>query len=303
MNKFSWSQLVLAAAIAYLAYSLTQISQQIPNALKLVDETTKSVEKFQPQIDQIIEQVDEINQQIPNILAQVEQTRPLISETLAESDKYSSQIPALLEHLTKVEQQVANIEKQLPEVLVRIDNLVTTTNNTTKELALWRPHSTEYIKQLEYSREDIPQYLTRVEGIADDAQTLIADAKTIGSDTSSGLVTGLFKGVVSLPFNVVSNLTGIVDSSSQSAKYLTADDIALMQESAITVLSSNKLKEKSWRNKESGHYGKVNQGKEFKRNGTQCYQLTFTNYFNKNKETLNEDACLNSEGLWQIKDS
>lgn len=302
MNKMSISQILLAAAIAYLAYSLIHISSQIPNALKLVDETTKSIEKFQPQIDQIIVQVDGINQQIPAILAQIEQTRPLIDQALVESNKYSSQIPAVLTHLTKVEQQVAAIDKQLPDILARIDNVVATTNNTTKEIAKWRPHSTEYIKQLEYSRQDIPSYLTRVEDIAVDAQTIISDAKTIGSENSSGLVTGLFKGVVSLPFSVVSNLTGIVDSSSKSAKYLTEDDIAFMQESAIAVLSSKTLTEKSWRNKSTGHYGKVSQGKAFKKKGKQCYQLTFTNYFNGERERLQEDACLNSESLWQIKE-
>jgi surface antigen/uncharacterized protein YoxC len=293
MNKMSIPQILLAAAIALLAYSLIQIATQIPNALKLVDQTTKSLEKFQPQIDAILVQVDSINKRIPAVLTQIEQV-------VVESDKYSSQIPAVLTHLSKLEQQVAAIDKQLPAILTRIDNAVATTDNTTKEIAKWRPHSSEYIKQLEYSREDIPNYLTRVEDIAVDAQIIISDAKTIGSENSSGLVTGLFKGVVTLPFKVVSNLTGIVDSSSKSAKYLTEEDIASMQESAITVLTSTTLTEKHWRNKSSGHYGKVNKGNGFEKKGKQCYQLTFTNYFNKERENLQKEACLNSENLWQI---
>lgn len=302
MNKMSVSQLLFAVAIGYLAYSLIQISIQIPNALKLVGESTKSMEKFQPQIDEIILQIGNINKQIPAIMSQIEQTRPLIEQTLIESDKYSSQIPLVSAHLTRLEQQVAAVDKQLPDILKRIDNLVTTTDNVTQEMAKWRPHSLEYIKQLEYSREDIPSYLTRIDNIATDAKMIISDAKTIGSENSRGLVKGLVKGVVSLPFNVVSNLAGIVDSSSKSAQQLTEEDITLLQQSAITVLMSETITEKSWRNKLTGHYGKVHQGENFERQGKDCYQLTFTNYFNNEKERLLEDACLNDQNLWQIND-
>ena len=302
MNKMSVSQLLFAIAIGYLAYSLIQISIQIPNALKLVGESTKSMEKFQPQIDEIIVQIGNINKQIPAIMSQIEQTRPLIEQTLIESDKYSSQIPLVSAHLTRLEQQVAAVDKQLPDILKRIDNLVTTTDNVTQEMAKWRPHSLEYIKQLEYSREDIPSYLTRIDNIATDAKMIISDAKTIGSENSRGLVKGLVKGVVSLPFNVVSNLAGIVDSSSKSAQQLTEEDITLLQQSAITVLMSETITEKSWRNKLTGHYGKVHQGENFERQGKDCYQLTFTNYFNNEKERLLEDACLNDQNLWQIND-
>ena len=235
-------------------------------------------------------------------MSQIEQTRPLIEQTLIESDKYSSQIPLVSAHLTRLEQQVAAVDKQLPDILKRIDNLVTTTDNVTQEMAKWRPHSLEYIKQLEYSREDIPSYLTRIDNIATDAKMIISDAKTIGSENSRGLVKGLVKGVVSLPFNVVSNLAGIVDSSSKSAQQLTEEDITLLQQSAITVLMSETITEKSWRNKLTGHYGKVHQGENFERQGKDCYQLTFTNYFNNEKERLLEDACLNDQNLWQIND-
>jgi archaellum component FlaC len=302
MNKMSVSQIFFAASIGYLAYSLIQISIQIPNALRLIGESTERMEKFQPQINKIILQVGNINKQIPAILSQIEQTRPLIEQTLIESDKYSSQIPLLSAHLTRLEQQAAAVEKQLPDILKRIDNLVITTDNVTQEIAKWRPHSLEYIKQLEYSREDIPRYLTRIEDIATDAQMTISDAKTIGSENSKGIVKGLVKGVVSLPFDVVSNLAGIVDSSSKSAQQLTKEDITLLQQSAINVLTSEAITEKSWRNKSTGHYGKVNQGEKFQRQGKDCYQLTFTNYFNNEKERLLEDACLNDQNLWQIND-
>jgi surface antigen/uncharacterized coiled-coil DUF342 family protein len=302
MNKMSISQLLFAASIGYLAYSLIQISIQIPNALKMVGESTTRMETFQPQINEIVVQVGSINKQIPAILSQIEQTRPLIEQALIESDKYSSQIPLLSAHLKRLEQQAAAVDKQLPDVLKRIDNLIITTDNVTKEMTKWRPHSLEYIKQLEYLREDIPNYLTRIEDIATDAQMIISDAKTIGSENSRGLVTGLVKGVVSLPFNVVSNLAGIVDSSSKSARLLTEQDIILLQQSAITVLSSKTTTEKSWRNKSTGHYGRVNQGESFQRQGKDCYQLTFTNYFNNERERLQEDACLNDQNLWQVND-
>ncbi len=294
MNKFSISQVLLAAAIGYLAFALLQIAKEIPTLVQVVDKTAATADKFQPQIDEIITNIEAINQQIPEALKQIELTRPLIEDVIVESQQYSNQIPALLEHLTTIESQVAAIEKQIPEILTRIDQVVLTTNNTTKEVALWRPHSTAYIAQIKHSREDIPQYLTRVEDI-------IVDAKSIGQEASSGMVTGLFQGVVSLPFNVVSKLAGIVDTDSRSAKYLTDDDVAMIQAKAIILLDDGGRNKINWRNKDSGNSGTITKGKRYKSNNKTCYKMTMKNNFNRESETLNEAMCRDKEGDWKIK--
>lgn len=300
MKTFSISQALLAAAIAWLAYSLMKVATQVPAIVEVVDKTTIVVEDLKPQIEDIIKTVDEtvkvvdgINQQIPDILKQVELTRPTISEVVQESEQYSKQLPTLFAQLDSLQKQLAEVQMQLPDVLKRVDNVVATTNSTLEEVAKWRPHSERYLIQIEHSREDIPQYLTRVEDI-------VVDAKTIGQEASSGLFVGLVKGVVSLPFDVVAGLTGLVDADSRSAKYLTDADIALIQESTVKLLDS-KSESIEWRNPENDNHGVIVKGKSRKRKGLSCRNVTLTNYFNKEKEVLKELMCKNDDGIWKVQ--
>ncbi|MGB0937061.1 MAG: RT0821/Lpp0805 family surface protein [Colwellia sp.] len=307
MKQFSISQALLALAIAWLAYSLTKVATQVPVILQAVDKASITVEGLKPEIEDIMKTVDEavrvvdetvkvvdgINQQIPDILNQVELTRPTISEVVQESQQYSSQLPTLFLKLDSLEKQLQDIQKQLPSVLKRVDAIVLSTNSTVDEAAKWRPHSQRYLAQIEYSREDIPQYLTRVEDI-------VVDAKSIGKEASSGLFVGLVKGVVSLPFDVVSGLKRLVDENSRSAKYLTDSDIVQIQESAIKLLNSSS-KEMKWNNPETRNHGLIIKGKMSKSRGRNCRKLTLTNYFNKEKEVLKELMCKNEEGIWKVQ--
>lgn len=293
MNKFSISQFCLAIAIGYLAYALTNIAKEIPTLVTVVDKTANTAEKFQPQIDAIIANVDNINRQIPDILQQIEQSRPMLESAIKESNRYSSSIPDLLAHLTTIESQISQIQQQLPDVLNRVDSIVETTNKTTLEAAKWRPHSSAYIEQIEHSRKDIPEYLTRIEYI-------IEDAKTIGREASSGMVSGFFQGVVSIPFNVLSKLTGIVDSDSQSARHLTEKDIEILKEKTITLLKDNNRRSITWRNKASENSGTITKTRDYIKNKQSCHDIEMVNRFNQSSETLNRTMCQDKDGDWRV---
>ncbi len=315
MNRFSYSQVLLALAIAYLAFSLIQISQQIPTIVDIIDKTNITVDKVTPQIPTILSSVDDINkqvadvvaevalvrvlldEQVPEILTQVALTRPVVDsvvdKVVTESQHYSQQLPALMQHLTKIERQISQLEQQIPLILTRIDNVVQTTTKTTNEIAKWRPHSTQYIEQIKHSRLDIPHYLTR-------AEFIVADAKTIGKEASSGLFVGLLKGALTLPFDVISGLTGIVEPDSKSAKNLTSLDISLMQEKTIKLLNDSLQTKTIWQNTESGNRGTIAKASEFNKNNMVCHQLTFTNYFDQESEMLIELMCRGEDGLWKV---
>lgn len=296
-TKLNVSQTLLALAIALLAFSLIKIADQIPNIIQVIN-------KASPQVDTVIDEVTLIREEVksvrllvakqtPDILAKVEATLPIIEQALAESERYSSQLPIALEQIAKLTTDVQVLNKSLPNILHRIDAVVEMANNTTNEIALWRPHSTEYIAELALYRTNIPQYLTRVENI-------VVDAKSIGTEASSGIVKGFFKGVVSLPFEVVSGLSGIVDSNSQSAKYLTATDVSLMQEKVVSLLNDKNASKAIWQNTESGNRGNITKGKLIYQDNKSCYNLTFHNFFSQNKEILKQLMCLDKEGLWKI---
>lgn len=311
MTRFSVSQALLALAIAYLAFSLVKIANEIPNIVEIIDKTNVTVDKVTPQIPHILSTIDSITlqinsvvtevasvrtlveQQLPPLLQQVELLRPVVNGVVDESHQYSQNIPNLLTHLSTLENQITEVQKQLPIILKRVDDVVKMTNNTTAEIANWRPHSKEYIEQIKLSREDIPMYLTRTENI-------VTDAKTIGKEATSGLFVGILKGALTLPFDVISGLTGIVDKDSRSAKYLTALDVSLMQEETVALLNSTRQKKAVWQNTESGNRGTIIKSKQIENNNQVCHTLTFSNYFKDENEELKELMCRDDEGLWKV---
>jgi len=297
MSKFSVSQALLAIAIAYFAYALLNFSKEIPSFINAIDRTTPHISTIVDEVELVRAEVTQVralvDKQVPEILGQINNILPLVEQGLEQSEQYSKQLPNLWQHLDKVEMQLQALQKDLPEILNRIDAVVLMSNDAISESAKWRPHSTKYLTAIEYSRDDIPQYLTRVEDI-------VVDARNIGKEASSGLVSGFFKGVISLPFEVVAGLTGIVDSTSRSAKYLTANDITMMQETVLILLEADSNKQLSWQNNESGNRGKISKNMGFIKKGETCHKVTFINYFKGQKETLKEVMCKDKNDIWQV---
>ena len=304
VKQFSYSQALLAIAIALLALSLFKFTMHVPAIISAIEKTTKTVDLVSPKVDDIVNEVALVRvevskvrklvaQQTPVILSQVEASLPVVQQVVVESEYYSRQLPALLNQIANIEQQVEKLQTSMPAILKRVDAVVKTTNNTTEEVARWRPHSTRYLEEIELSREYIPNYLSRIENT-------VVDAKTIGSEASSGLVSGFFKGVINLPFEVVSGLTGIVDADSRSAKYLTAQDVALMQEKVVALLNDSNQTKAAWQNVKSGNRGTIIKGKKTTRNKQQCLMVIFNNHFGNDKETLKELMCVNDKGLWKV---
>jgi len=304
IKQFSYSQALLALAIAFLAFSVLKFTLQIPDILKVVDKTTQTVDAVNPNISDIVEEIslvrkevtnvrELISAQTPAILSQVDASLPVIREVIVESESYSKQLPALLVQLDKIEQQVALLQKNLPSILQRVDAVVKTTDNTTAEVARWRPHSSQYIEEIKQSKEYIPKYLTRIENT-------VTEAKTIGKEASSGLVSGFFKGVISLPFEMVAGLAGMVDADSLSAKNLTSQDITMMQETVIALLGDPNQRKSIWQNVDSGNRGTIIKAEQVIRNSLVCHQITFNNHFANEKETLKELMCQDDKGLWKV---
>jgi len=296
-TKFSYSQAILAMAIAYFAYALMSFSAQIPGFIHAVDRATPHIASIVNEVDLVRTEVaqvrDVVDKQLPAILSRIDSSLPLVEQGLTQSESYAQQLPNLWRHLDKMATQLSQIQQELPSLLKRVDAIVLMTNRTTDELAKWRPHSTKYLAELQQSRTDIPQYLTRIEYI-------ITDAKTLGKEASSGLVSGFFKGVISLPFEVVSGLTGMIASNSKSAKLLTTADMTLLQERTVTLLENSEQKSIVWHNAQSGNRGQIIKGAEFKQAGLSCHKISIINDFNGQKETLKELMCEDNKGLWQV---
>jgi hypothetical protein len=294
----------MAFAIAFLGFSLLQFTLQIPAILVVIKETSQTVDTVNPKIDDIVNEISQVRievgkvrllvtEQTPKILTQIDATLPVIEQVIIESEYYSRQLPNLLSQVDRIEQQISKLQASMPAILKRVDAVVDTTNNTLTEVVLWRPHSAKYLNEIELSRTYIPEYLTRIE------QTMV-DAKTIGKEASSGIVSGFFKGVISLPFEVVAGLKGMVDINSRSAKYFTKEDITLMQSKVFAVLNDKKVTSDTWLNNTTGNGGTITKGKKTKRKRQQCINVTFNNHFKNQKETLTELMCIDSKGIWKV---
>ncbi|MCW8865964.1 MAG: hypothetical protein OQK09_12605 [Colwellia sp.] len=297
INKFSYSQLLMAAAIAYLAYALINFTAQVPSFIRALDKTAPHIDNMinesnlvRTEIAQMRQLVDE---QLPVILARIDTSLPLVKQGLIQSDNYAQQLPVLWSHLDNLEAQLTQIQQSIPSILERVDAMVLTANSTTDEVAKWRPHSSQYLAEIKQLRVEVPQYLSRIEYI-------VSDAKTLGKEASSGLVSGFFKGVISLPMEVVAGLTGIVKPDSKSAKLLTAADVTLLKEQTVTLLENADQKDIFWKNMQSGNKGQILKHAEFKKDGLSCHKITFINNLKGQKETLNELMCEDSEGFWQV---
>ncbi len=297
ISKFSISQALLALAIAYLAYALLSFTKELPSIINAIDRTTPHITTIIDEVELVRVEVAQVrtlvDKQVPAILSQIDSMLPLVEQGLMQSEVYSKQLPKLWQHLDNVERQVQALQKDLPSVLKRIDAVVITSNEAIVEFAKWRPHSTEYLNEIKHSRQDIPQYLTRIEDI-------VIDSKTIGKEASSGLVSGFFKGMISLPFEMVAGLTGMVDSKSLSAQYLTADDVTKMQEKVLVLLGTYSKKHVFWQNDKSNNHGKISKEAEFKKNKQTCHRIVFINYFKDQQETLKEVMCKDKDDLWQV---
>jgi len=296
-SKFSVSQALLAIAIAYFAYALLNFSKEIPGFIKAIDRTTPHISTIVDEVELVRAEVTQVralvDKQVPAILMQISNILPLVEQGLEQSDHYSKQLPKLWQHLGEIEVQIQALQKNLPEVLKRVDAVVITSNEALNESTKWRPHSAKYLVEIGHSRDDIPQYLTRIENI-------VLDANNIGKEASSGLVSGFFKGVISLPFEVVSGLTGIVDSQSRSAKHLTANDVTMMQEKVLILVADSSRKQIFWKNAESENRGKISKETEFIKKGQTCHKVTFINYFKGQEETLKEVMCKGKDDIWQV---
>jgi len=295
--KASIPQILLALAITYLAYALLHVSKNIPSIINAIDNTTPHINTIVREVEQVRTEITQVralvDKQLPAILMQIDSTLPLIEQGIAQSEQYASQLPKLWQHLDKIEMHIKMLQQDIPNVLRRVDNVIIASNEVREEVAKWRPHSTQYLAEIKHARNDVPHYLSRVENI-------VIDAKTIGKEASSGLVSGFFKGVISLPLEVISGLTGMVDSTSLSAKYLTTSDITIMQEKVLLLLENDTKKEMFWQNDKSGNRGTLIKEVKFISKGQTCHRIVFNNHFKGQQERLEKMMCKSDEDLWQV---
>ena len=105
-KQFSYSQVLLALAIAFLAWSLLKFTMQVPAILSFIEKTVKTVDSVSPSIDDIVKEVALVRVEVGKVralvaqqtqasLSQVQASLPVVQQVVVESEYYSRQLPAL----------------------------------------------------------------------------------------------------------------------------------------------------------------------------------------------------------------
>lgn len=291
----SASLFCLAAALAYFAYEASRISRQIPeilvaveNATAQVDPVVSEVAKISEQLPLILDEVAEVRQLVPPILNEVAETRKIVPSVLAEVEKTRLAIPPILV-------EVERTRKELPAVLKTVDGASKSVTMATREIKAYRPLVPEVLKEVQLTRAAIDPALDRVD-------ELIAKAGAAGKQASKGAVTGLFTGILTLPFNIVGDVGKSVAGMSEAAAKYSEKDIALFKEARNDILKNGHIDEtREWSNPDSGRRAKITLLKIFESDNEECRRLRVEIWAANKKKEYDETAnlCRDAKGVWR----
>ncbi|MCP5209373.1 MAG: hypothetical protein H6998_00435 [Hahellaceae bacterium] len=292
---------LLAIAIIYFAYALLSVSKQIPaivdqvsHLTKLVDQTAQNVEPVLESLPDLMKSVDQTTALIPDILAEVGKVRALVPHVLSETEAIRLTVPELLARVDSIEAQISSLQKDLPAVLATVDNAAASVHGVNQSVDKITPLVPEVLSEVEKTRQDIPVYLSRLEG-------MIENAKGMTEDVGKNAVSGLVKGIVYSPIELLKGSENRLLGTLKNKAMLTEQDLAMANNASNILLSSNNATSQSWDNSQSGNKGQASITRTFTRNSQPCKTLEIVFiYRNEKTETQTKDICYSESGQWEI---
>jgi uncharacterized protein YoxC/surface antigen len=292
----SASLFCLAGALVYFAYEASSISRQIPAILAAVEGTSneidpivKEVAKITDQVPLILDEVAEVRKLVPPILDEVAETRKTIPSVLAEVEKTRLAIPPILG-------EVQQTRKDLPAVLKTVDTASQSVAMTAREMKAYRPLVPEALKQVELTREAINPALDRVD-------QLITKAESAGKQASKGAVTGLFTGILTLPFSIVGDVGKSVAGMGEASTKFSETDIQLFKQARNDMLKSGHLDEsREWTNPDTGTKAKLTLMKIYESQNEECRTLKLETWDASKQKDNDKTAnfCRDAQGVWKV---
>lgn len=285
----------LAGSIAYLSFTLAQYRNDIPVILESVEQTADKIEPMLTEVTNIreaippvLKEVAEVRKQIPVILDEVAEVRKQVPPILDEVQLTREQMPTVLS-------EVESIRKELPRIEKMLDTSSGMVGLAVSESAAIRELTPQILAEVQATRLSIPPTLDRVD-------VLIGKAGKAGREASSGVVTGIFKGIITAPFVIVGNAgQSVFGMSKAQAKDIPEADMARLTAVSEEVLAmAEKGAFKEWKNDESGYSGKTTLESIEKNEGQDC-RILRVEIWKKGKEKFNKKlrTCKNENGSWE----
>ena len=284
----------LAVSFIILAREIHMWRKAIPDIL---DQAADTAERLGP----LIKTINESDLLISPILEEVSASRKVLSETVEEVRKTREQLPGILKEIEPITRQIENTALELPKT---VEPVIAETAKT-RELI---PDILDEIKQ---TRETVPDILDEVKqtreaipGMLDRADKIVLNAQNAGEEAGKGAVSGMFSGIVSMPFNIAGKLgkSAVSIFSSEDEKLLTIKDIKLMQTAMVELAEKGKIGEvKTWKNKSSSNSGRITLLEIYKEKGRPCRQIKIETFIKGvEPRTALIRGCRLSDGSWTI---
>ncbi|BCS98694.1 hypothetical protein DSLASN_43260 [Desulfoluna limicola] len=294
--------ILLAGAMAWLAYSIQGVTRELPAVMTRVDDINTRIDAIvetipliTAELPPILEEVAKIRETVPPILAEVEHIRKAVPPILAEVEQIREAIPPILTRIDAIQEQVTEVEKNLPLIAKTVDTAAGAVNTVATQVEATLPRVDKALVEVEAIRGEIPGILSQVEGIVADSQQIVGRA-------SEDAVTGVMKGVITSPFRLLKDAGNSITGSLFTTQRMTSEDEAHFEESTKRLLHNLELKSVTWSNPRSGNKGKVTLQRAFQDSGTSCVSLQFDLIPKSGKkESAIKNGCLMKDGTWQIK--
>jgi surface antigen len=157
----------------------------------------------------------------------------------------------------------------------------------------------DLLKEIETTRESIPVMMKQ-------ADILIDKARVASKEASQGAVTGLFKGIITAPFVLVSDVGKAISGvSGEQAKAFSEKDFDMIENTSLSLLANGSEGDVvNWKNPDTGNYGTVKLVSIYTRGEFaeyECRTLRIKS-FNNDREISNAERslCRNDEGKWDF---
>ena len=291
----------LSAAIAYFAYAVVQVVNQIPSILTQIESINKGIEGTEDtlkplvnQIPDILKTVEHVNDSIPSVVKEVEAIRKTVPQLLNEVNATRESLPDVYLRVDRMQDQIDQLQNDVPKILQTSNDAVQVIHRTNDTVEKALPVVPKVLDQVVETRKVIPGYLDRVDVIVD-------NSKEISEQIGKGAITGVLKGVITSPFELFRGAERLVSSSFKSAEKMTEDDIQMIEDAAKHVLSSDEPKSKSWINVETGNEGRVTFDQAYQLEGKDCKKLEMSFKTKNDKpEIAHKDICMDEDGQWKL---
>ena len=289
--------IAIAVSLAYFAYQLGQINSLMPQYLERLDNV---VAKITP----VIGEIDQLQRTIKPMISEIQNLQKTTAPQLITQIDYMQKetIPNILEEVHQTREQMPHIleqieltRKTLPAVLERIDQVTLAADVITVEIGKLRETIPDILIEVEQTREAIPDMLDR-------ADQLIGKAETISQHAGEGAVSGVVKGVITAPLDIISGM------GKSTVEHMGIHDTSDMTETDFQMVGDaiEKLAKKeeigavvNWDNPESGNTGEHKIVRQYEKDGHPCKTISGHIRIKANDAHDGQvEICRQPDGTW-----